>query len=103
MKEIYPEVQTNVCEDFVSFRTRLVKKHYGKYYYVNFLRKYYYDGENELANCVNMFHSEVYKYIILGKVIPRLKTSYGEDIFDLTEHQISEKERLSLEMEKMNT
>jgi hypothetical protein len=96
MTPIYPELDTIRTIDRIMFRTKLIKEYQGKYYYWHFSREY---GATDidiinLIYALNLFHKEVYKVIILGKVDMNLKRADGEPWFELAKDQIPEEQRL---------
>lgn len=92
--KIYPEI-----EMYPSFRgglyflTALRKKHTdGKWYLVRFDRELF-APDND---AINMFHKEVYRFLIQGIIDPGLKSAiFGADIYPVDEDQRDESERLS--------
>lgn len=92
---IYPKVQTLQTEDAITFRTRLVKKaDNGKYYYWSFYQKEMIQNIEDRVNAVNRFHMNIYHTIVLGKVDLNLKLPDGTPLFELSNEQISEEQRL---------
>jgi len=94
MRPIYPEVETIQTDDAIELKTKLVKESDGKYYYLNFYKKYKVDNIYDIISAVNRFHKEVYHVIILGKVDTNLKMPDGSPSIELAEEQITEEQRV---------
>jgi hypothetical protein len=93
-KFIYPLIDIDSTERFMSMRTNLRLYHDGKckWYLIPFYRKYVALSESQKRTALNGFHQEVYFFLILGKVDPSVSqhTSFVED-----ENQQTEQERIS--------
>jgi hypothetical protein len=96
---IYPMIE--VIDTNVSFelRTTLRKEKDGKWYdWVHIDRHKKYDDieftcEDKIKS-INRFHSQVYNTIVLGQLNTEQKNMYGESLFQESERQHSEEERL---------
>ena len=100
-KPIYPNVQV-LFEPFhdgantVTLTTYLRKRksRFGKYYLLKFHKSAIIQGPRSLAECVNHFHSEVYRTLLLGKLNAKVVDMHIKPIFEIDECQLDEKERL---------
>jgi hypothetical protein len=107
-KNIYPAVYMNLMKssaypekDILTLDTYLRKKHRGKYYLWRFNRQREIDSkdgirEHDIICEIQQFHSEIYRVMILGKIVPKSihPLVFDRSVFELDPDQRSEEERL---------
>jgi hypothetical protein len=95
-KFIYPLIDIDSTERFMSMRTNLRLYHDGKWYLIPFYRKSVTLYESQKTTALNEFHQEVYFCLILGKIdFSAFQSAFQYTSFVEDENQQTEQERIS--------
>lgn len=93
---IYPELAIKEGCKFIELKTRVRKKHRGKWYLFDVYNRYRNLNLEDREKAIQKFHSEVYRSLICIIVLPKLKDVHGNLIFTEDPNQQSEVKRITL-------
>jgi hypothetical protein len=102
-RSFYPEVVITEQEvgkhKFMRLETTLRKEHNGRWFLWDFVREFTVplvenDPNNWKVDALNLFHTDVYRAIVLGEISETFTDSWGELVFKEDPSQISERDRI---------
>lgn len=97
-REVIPSGSRNGKTIF-SFKlmTSLRKERQGRWYLCNFTKSWMGEELSDVhkQSIINLFHREIYQFLIVGVVVPEIGGFGGQPVFELDEDQRSEADRLT--------